>query len=177
MTGAHEYAAALFSLTEEDGTTDAVLADLMVAEEALAENPDYPKLADTPALPRGEKIALVRAAFASLALPVRNLLSLLSEHHAVYLFPEIVKSYRALCDEARGIERVRVITAVPLSEKQSAALTEKLSAMTGKTIIIENTVDPTILGGVKLRYAGTQLDGSLRTRLDAIEKNLKSAIL
>jgi F-type H+-transporting ATPase subunit delta len=64
-----------------------------------------------------------------------------------------------------------------MTESQIAALTAKLTALTGKTVIIRNTTDPSILGGVKLRYMGVQLDGSLKTRLTALEKSLRSAIV
>ena len=85
--------------------------------------------------------------------------------------------YAALYDEARGIERVEAVTAVAMTEKQLSALTNKLAALTGKSIVIRNTIDPTILGGVVLRYAGTQLDGSLRARLESFEKSLKDLVI
>ena len=69
------------------------------------------------------------------------------------------------------------MTAVAMSEGQIAALKAKLIAETGKKIIIKNTVDPTILGGVKLRYSGKQIDGSVKTRLDAFSESLKNIIV
>lgn len=177
MTQAREYADALFSLSEQTGTTEATLSDLRAAATALRENPSYLRVVDTPALPRCEKQALIEAAFAPLSRPVQGLLSLLCAHHTVYLFPQIVRQYAALYDEARGIERAQVITAVALTPAQREVLTQKLSRLTGKTVLLESTVDPTLLGGVRLRFAGTQLDGSLRTRLDRLEESLKSAIL
>lgn len=177
MTQAHEYAEALFSLSEQTGTTEATLTDLKVADAALKENPSYLRVVDTPALPRCEKQALIQTAFASLSHDVQGLLSLLCSHHAVYLFPQIMRQYAALYDEARGIERAQVITAVALTPAQQEALTQRLSRLTGKTVLLESTVDPTLLGGARLRFAGTQLDASLRTRLDRLNESLKSAIL
>ena len=86
-------------------------------------------------------------------------------------------TYEELYDSARGIERVEAITAVALTEAQLTALTKRLNAMTGKRAVIKNTVDPTILGGVKLRYQGKQLDGSVKTRLDKFEAALKSTVI
>ena len=60
---------------------------------------------------------------------------------------------------------------------QIKAMTAKLISLTGKKIVLKNTVDPGILGGVKLRYSGIQLDGSVKTRLDGFEKSLKSVVL
>jgi len=56
-------------------------------------------------------------------------------------------------------------------------MAEKLASTTGKKIIIKNTVTPEILGGVKLRYSGKQLDGSVKTRLDKFEQSLKNTVI
>ena len=64
-----------------------------------------------------------------------------------------------------------------MTESQKDALAKKLAANLGKTIVIKNTVDKTILGGVKLRYAGIQLDGSVQKRLESFEKNLKNIVI
>jgi exodeoxyribonuclease VII large subunit len=56
-------------------------------------------------------------------------------------------------------------------------LKEKLENMTGKAIVIKNTVDKTVLGGIKLRYLGRELDGTLKARLSSIEKSLKNTII
>ena len=76
-----------------------------------------------------------------------------------------------------GIEEVEAVTAVPMSERQLDELKARLAKETGRTIIIKNTVDPAILGGVKLRYSGKQIDGSVRTLLDAFGESLKNIIV
>ena len=177
MIDAKEYGKALFLLTEETRTTKKVAEELLGVKKLLCENPRYIKLLDTPALAKEEKLALVDRAFASLDGNLLNFLKILCEKHAVYQLPRVADVYAALYDEARGIERVEAVTAVAMTEKQLSALTNKLAALTGKSIVIRNTIDPTILGGVVLRYAGTQLDGSLRARLESFEKSLKDLVI
>ena len=72
---------------------------------------------------------------------------------------------------------IEYYTNITFTEKQKEAISSKLAAMTGKTIILKNTIDPDVLGGLKLRYMGIQLDGTLRARLDAIESGIKKTIL
>jgi F-type H+-transporting ATPase subunit delta len=177
MIDAKEYGKALFLLTEETRTTKTVAEELLGVKKLLCENPRYIKLLDTPALAKEEKLALVDRAFASLDGNLLNFVKILCEKHAVYQLPRVADAYAALYDEARGIERVEAVTAVAMTEKQLSALTNKLAALTGKSIVIRNTIDPTILGGVVLRYAGTQLDGSLRARLESFEKSLKDLVI
>ena len=177
MTGGRDYALALFSLTEELGTTAAALDDIKACREVLLENPSYASLCDTPALPVPEKLALIKSAFADIDESVRNLLCILCEHHSVNLFFEIAREYCELYNDARGIIVAEAITAVPLSAAKTDAIKKKLEAITGKTVTVNNIVDKSILSGIKLRYMGTQLDGSLKTRLDQIEKSLKNTLL
>ena len=177
MSGALNYANALFSLSEELGVSEAVLRDVALTAEILKKNPDYLKLADTPAVSVPEKLSLLDGAFSSLEESVLNLVKILAEKHSVYLFSEIAKEYASLYNESRGIFEAEAVTASALTAENSDKLKEKLEQLTGKTIIIKNTVDKSVLGGIKLRYMGRELDGTLKGRLSLIEKSLKNTIL
>ncbi len=177
MSGFEEYAKALFLLSEERHTTDYVAEDAKTVLEVLKKEPAYHNLADTPALPTGEKVALIDRAFGSLDRDLLSLLKILCERRVFYAAPQIMTDYLALVDEARGIIRVVAITAVEMEARQIRAMAEKLEQITKKTVRIENRVDPSVLGGVRLRCQGIQLDSTLRTRLDTLEKSLKTAIV
>ena len=177
MAASNEYGKALFMLTEECGTTDTAIADISAANEIFKQNPDYIKLLDTPAITKAEKLALAEEAFRTLDGNLKNLIKLLCERHSVYTFGQVYDTYLALYNESRGIESVEAVTAVSMTDEQISRMTEKLSSMTGKRIIIKNTVAPEILGGVKLRYSGKQLDGSVKTRLEKFEAGLKNTVI
>ena len=177
MINVNEYAKALFELTEELGTTERVRDDVITARGAFLENPDYARLLDTPALKKEDRIALVDAAFSTLDEMLVNLIKLVSEAREAYAIDKLFAAYLEKYDISRGIERVSAITACAMDSAQLAAMKEKLEKMTGKTVVIENTVDPTILGGVRLRYMGRQLDGSLSTRLRGFENKLRELVL
>lgn len=177
MTAAGEYGKALFMLTEERGTTDTALADVLLADTLFKDNPDYVKLLDTPALAKAEKLSLCDEALRDIDPDVLSLIKILCERHSVHGFADVCRTYSALYNESRGIVHVEAVTAVKMTEAQLEALRERLVAQTGKTIIIKNTIEPEILGGVKLRYLGRQIDGSVKTRLDQFEKSLKNTVI
>ena len=56
-------------------------------------------------------------------------------------------------------------------------MTAKLTKTLSKTVVLNNIVDASILGGVKLRYGGVQLDGSVKTRLDKFEDALQRTVI
>lgn len=177
MINAQEYAKALFALSEEEKITDEVFSQLQTVGKVLSENPDYSKLLDTPAISKEEKLSLISDAFIGINEYIVNTVKILAEKHLSHLMGSVISEFSSLYDLSRGIERVEAITAVPLTEKQSAALTSKLKEQTGKTIILTNKTDPSILGGVKLRYSGIQLDGSVKTRLKSFEESLRNLVI
>ena len=177
MTGAAEYGRALFMLACELEAQEEIKNDAFTVKTVLDENPDYKNLLDTPAISKEEKLSLADKAFGTLHYTVSNLVKILSERHSVRAFSEVYTTYLALYNEYMGIEEVEAVTAIPMNDGQIAKLKSRLVAETGKKIIIKNTVDPTILGGVKLRYSGKQIDGSVKTRLDAFSESLKNIIV
>ena len=177
MTDAKEYGKALFLITEEDGTTERVLSEVTLVEKLLSSNPEYTKLLDTPALVKEERVRLIDESFGSFDTSLCNLIKILCERREVHLLPKVCESYSKEYDTSRGIERVDVITAIPLTDSQAERLKERLGALTGKTVIINNIVEPSTLGGVKLRYSGIQLDGSIKTRLQKFEEALCKTVI
>lgn len=170
----NEYGNALFLLAKEEDAVENVKSDLESTYLALKNNPDYIRLLDTPALVKSERLGLIDKAFSSLHYSVINLMKILCERHLVYSLDEIMKTYSELYDAYNGIERVEAVTAIALTDNQAKAISQKLSNMIGKRIILKNTVRPDILGGVVLRYSGIQLDGSVKSRLDDFAKSLKN---
>ena len=178
MSGvAAEYGKALFLLAEEEGLTESVRSDVLVLKGVLKQNPETSALMDTPAIPKEERLAVIDRAFGGLNGLLVNTAKLLAERHTFYLLPSVLDVFLSQYDTSFGIERAEVISARALTEEQLSRLRERLERETGKTIIINAVCDPSILGGVKLRYMGKQLDGSVRARLDRLERQLADTVV
>lgn len=168
------YGGSLYALAEQEAVTEQVLADLALVASATDAHPAYVTLLDTPTVPLEEKRALLEAAFGKHVHPYTlNFLKILAEKRQMRSFAAVRQSFITKYNADRGIEEAVAITAVPLSEKLSLKLTEKLAAMTGKKIVLENKVDPSILGGFKVRLGNKQIDASMRSRLQALEAQIK----
>ena len=177
MINAYEYGKALFSLAEEEGVADEVFAELSAVTGILSDAPDYKTLLDTPAIPSGEKPRLIDEAFASAHPYVRDFLKILSERRAIGALEECARAYGACLDESRGILRAVAKTAVPMTEAQIGKLADKISAITGKTAILTNECDPSVIGGVTLLYDGSRFDGSVSARLENFRRQLSDLTL
>ncbi len=177
MTQKSEYGKAIFDLAKELNRVEIIERDLEFLDTVLSENPDYKMLLDTPSIPTEEKLKLISEAFSDIDEYVLNLFKIICERKLVHTFPEIYKTFVELKEEAYGIIRVECESCIELSKKQTEGIIKKLESATGKTVILKNIVSPEILGGIKLRYMGKQLDGSLATRLGKIEEALKNVIM
>ena len=174
---AKSYGDALFMLADELNQADEMKDDLSTLCKTISENPDYLKLLDTPALSREERVKLADEAFNGLNKNLVNLVKILIERRVAYLIFKIRDAYMSAYDISLGIERVEAITVLPLTDIQLSKLQNKLANITGKQIIIKNTIDSSILGGMKLRYLGIQIDGSVKTKLDNFEQSLKDIVI
>lgn len=177
MIDAVSYGKALYELAGEAGKEDTLRQQLSVICQAVEVQPSYMSLMDTPALGSGEKCNLIREAFADAEELLRNFLCILCEKRAFYTLPACKKAFDNAYDEAHAIVRATALTAIPMEDRQKEALIKKLSSLTGKTVELENRIDPTVIGGIRLRYGGVQLDDSIQTRLEILRKALAGAIV
>ena len=174
---AREYGGALFMLTEEVGSTERVREEAGCLLKLLCENPEYIKMLDTPALSPDERIALVDEAFRGFDEHLLNLVKMLAKRRMAYSIDRTLRVYEEMYMHTRGIDRAEVISAIALDNSEITALAEKLGRITGKEIIIDNKVDPSILGGIKLRYMGIQRDGSVKARLESFAKAIGETVV
>ena len=177
MIDTASYGKALYQLAQEEGSDRETLEELDTVCRLLKENPSYTLLLDTPAVSAAEKHDLLRQAFGSFDPMLLNFLCLLCDKRSVYQLPACRTAYQACFDEAHDIVRAEAITAVPMQQRQSLALQKKLEQMTGKNIVLKNSVDPALIGGITLRYGGVQLDDSIQSRLDRLRRSLGEAIV
>ena len=172
------YAEALYDLAREEGLTGDVLKEMNALRDIFAENRDFLRLLSTPSITKAERRGILDETFRGRVHQyVLNFLKILMEKGYIRWFDDCCEAYRDLYNEEMGILPVRVMTAVPLTEEQAARLSDKLHTLTGKTIELENQVDPACIGGVRLDYDGKRVDDTVQHRLDAVRSLLKNTTL
>lgn len=172
------YGEALYELALSEGLDESIGKELSVLEQAFRENPDYGKLLRSANLSKAERCGILDEAFHDRVHPyLLNFLKILVEKGYIGSFDQCCGAYTRRYNEAHGILPVTAVTAVPLTDRQAAALTEKLSRITGKTISLRSRVDPDVLGGVRLDYDGKRLDDTVAHRLESIHSLLKKDVL
>ena len=172
------YAQALYDLAKDENLTEAILTQLQALQEGFSAEPDFLRLLSTPGLSKEERCGIVDASFREkVHTYVLSFIKILVEKGYVRHFADCCKAYKTLYNADHGILPVLAVTAVALNDTQKQKLTAKLETITGKTVELENRVDASVLGGVRLDYDGKRVDGTVQNRLDTIAGLLKNTVL
>lgn len=172
------YAQALYSLTKDEACSETVLKELSVLNESFENEPEFLRLLSAPNLSKEERCGILDESFRGKVHPyVLNFLKILTEKGYMRRFADCCKAFRQLYNEDHGILEVYAYTAIGLTEDQKERLSQKLQAVTGKTIDLINRVDPGCLGGVRLDYDGKRVDDTVSHRLGSISALLKNTVL
>ena len=84
----------------------------------------------------------------------------------------ITEKYKKLISDSRGNVKVEVVTAEQLSNLDLTDIEEKINSKINGSVIISNTIDKNILGGIKLKVGNTLIDGSIKTKLDKLKQSM-----
>lgn len=175
---AKSYAKALFELARERNQVDAVARELSAVAAVIAQQPDMLAFLSRPWVATAAK----RSAAAELATRLglspltRDFVSLLAARNRADHLPAIEGAYRALDDRAQGRVRVKLRTAIALTDAERQTLSTRLSRLLDdKKLVIEESVDSQLLGGFVAEVGSMILDGSLDTQLDRMRDRLARA--
>ena len=172
------YGGSLYDLAAEEGADGAILDQLEGCLALLRENPDYLKLLSTPSIPKKERCGLLDQALrGSVHQYLLNFLKILCERGQLRQLSQCAEAYRQKYNAAHGIVEATAVSAVALTDDQALRLRQKLEAVTGKQIRLRCKVDPAVLGGIRLDIDGTELDGTVRSRLDGLRSAIGAATL
>ncbi|ANB61657.1 F0F1 ATP synthase subunit delta [Anoxybacteroides amylolyticum] len=170
---AKRYALALFQIAQQQQLLDRFEAEIRIVKQVFAAQPDFLAVLTHPKLSLDKKKALIKETFAALSVPVQNTLLLLLDRHRIDIVGSLADEFVALANEARGVAEAIVYSARPLSEAEKRALVDVFAKKVGKaTLHIENIVDSSLIGGVKLRIGNRIYDGSVSGKLERLKRQL-----
>jgi F-type H+-transporting ATPase subunit delta len=104
---------------------------------------------------------------------VNNFLRLLMDKERLVLIGDIARAYSRLLDDYQGKMKARLVSAAALSDGEIAEIKKRLSTTLKRDIILETSVDPSLIGGAVAYVGGLVFDGSIKTQLTTIRDNLK----
>ena len=172
------YGESLYELAKDEHLTKLIGEQLAVMQASCCQEPDFIRLLSSPNLTKAERCQILDDSFRGMVHPyLLNFMKILTEKGYMRYFSDCCDAYTEHYDQDNGILRVTAVTAVALSPEQTEKLTQKLTRITGKTIVLRNRIDSAVLGGVRLDYDGQRLDDTVSHRMDAIRDLLNKTVL
>ncbi|MBN1692898.1 MAG: ATP synthase F1 subunit delta [Dehalococcoidales bacterium] len=165
------YAQAIFEIALEKKKLDLWQSDLQKVVDAVGEG-DLLAALESPKIKFEDKSKLLKKRLKKIKPLAMNLLLLLITKSDIGIIGKIAQEYELLLNDYRGIKPADVITALPLDKKDEKELAKKLGKMVEAKVELKPRVEPEILGGMVVRVGGKLLDGSTRSKLIALKKDL-----
>jgi F-type H+-transporting ATPase subunit delta len=173
LSAVSTYAEALFEASRERDELEEVLSDLGEFAGALHDSEELRLFFYGGQLPERQKRRALDGLTEGMKTQATNFLKVLVDNGREEILEEVLARYEQLVKEHLGKIEVEVTTAVELSEEQLDRLRDRLGGvLEGKEIILENNVDPDLIGGAVFRYGGRMMDGSIRGRLESLREGM-----
>lgn len=161
-----EYGVALFALAKEQNKENEYALSLECVEEVVEANPLYLDFLSSPSIPIGERLDAVDKAFGtSLPEDVVSFIKLLCEKGRIRSLMDCIAQYKTLLDIENSISTAYIKSAVELTEEEKLKLKDKLEIKSGHSVILECSIDESLMGGIVIELDGKIIDGSLSHRL------------
>jgi len=166
----------LFAVAEGADLLDRVQQELHQLRDLMEEAPELRQVLEHPRMDESRKKELVARVLGDRVseLAIDFLSLLIDKKRADALVPAI-EEFDRLLDEARGIQRAEVRSAVPLPDDLAGTLTLRLNELTGRQVILSRVVEPELIGGLVIHVAGRLIDGSIASHLDTVRDRLHQA--
>ena len=171
---ARRYSQTVFKMALEAKELNRWQSDLrkiasLVRDEAVA------ALLENPEVGFDKKAELLSKRLGDINPQALKLVSLLVAKGRLAMVDDIAEGYQRLLDNYRGVEGVEVAeitTAIPLDDEDRLKIAERITEMIGKPVALKPSVDPGLIGGIVIRVGDKVIDGSIRSKLAALKKEM-----
>ena len=170
---AKRYGVALFELAQEKGQIDVIQQDLLELKKVFQQNPELEQLLDNPKLTMTKKKELLANLFKEANQLIQNTLFIMLEKNRLAEIVNTIDEFVEYANEAAGVAEAKVFSTRTLTEEESQGISTAFAAKVGrKSLEIENIIDPSLIGGIRLQIGNRTYDGSLSGKLERMQKDL-----
>ncbi len=171
---AKRYAKAVLSLAQDKGALDAVFADMQSVATTISSSKDLQVVLENPAIKIADKHKALLAIFSNTNDITKNLFKLLTANKRLALLQDVAVSFNGLYNESKGVQEAKVTTAIAITDTLKDKVLAKVKELTGRSAVLENVVDPAIIGGFILRVGDLQYDASIANKFRKLKRELSN---
>lgn len=171
---AKRYAKALFELCEHT-RLDAIRDQLRAFSQVWQSTAELREAVLNPAYPIKERLAAVAAVAGKTGVSdpkAINLISLLAENRRLGALGSIIEIFSGMIDELRRSLALTVTSAFPVSAEEAERVKDSVQTASGGLATVAWQVDPSLIGGLRIKIGDRILDTSIRNSLEKIRNEL-----
>ena len=168
------YAKAILETAVSTGKANQVNDDMKSIIAAVNSSADLKEFLASPIITSEVKMNVLSEVFRSVQADTKSLFRLLQENKRFQILEAIATQFNAQFDEMNGVEVAKVTTAFPITADLEAKILAKATSISTKKITIQNTVDPSIIGGFILRIGDKQYNASVSNRLQELKREFSN---
>ncbi len=168
------YAKAILETALSSVKANQVNDDMKSIINAVNSSTDLKDFLVSPIISSEVKMKALSEVFESVQADTKSLFRLLQENKRFEILEAIATQFNAQFDEMNGVEVAKVTTAFPITADLEAKILAKATAISTKKITIQNTVDPSIIGGFILRIGDKQYNASVSNRLQELKREFSN---
>ena len=167
------YAESLFDLAKAENKVTQYLDDIKLVGEVLDSDPQIVQFFNHVLIENDKKIQLLDQSFkGNVDQYVLNFLKLLVQSRRIRYIDDIVKSYINLSNQYLGIEEGMIYTPYELTDQQIQDIEKAISQKENKKVTLKVSIDPSLLGGIKVQIANRIYDGTIKNKVEMLKKEL-----
>lgn len=171
---AKTYSEALFELAIEEDIIDSLYEEVLQVTEALGENPELKSLMVHPKVSRDEKITVIEEIFKGrISNVLCGFLVRIVAADRYEMLDETLDSFISRVKEYKKIGIAYVETPIELDPDKKQLVEQKLLDTTEYTSMeMHYSVDPSLIGGMRIRIGDKVVDSSVSTKLMQLSRQL-----
>jgi F-type H+-transporting ATPase subunit delta len=175
---AHRYAKSLIDLSTQKNQLETVYADMKLLQSICKSNKDFVSVLQSPIIHHTKKIKIIETVLTTHISDLSGLfLKLLVSKGREFELPEIVISFIDQYNSIKGIHKVKLTTAVVLSEEIKTSIANKAAKEGGLgKVELDVHVDESLIGGFVLEFNNNLVDASIARDLRDIRKQFNKNI-
>lgn len=134
---------------------------------------------ENPGTPLDDKAKILAERLGDAKPDVLKIVSELINKGKLAELDDISYEYQRLLDTHRGIEgteTAEITTAIPLDDEYVLDISKRLTEMAGKPVVVTTKVDPSLIGGIILKVGDKVIDGSIKSKLTVLKRELGRAV-
>jgi F-type H+-transporting ATPase subunit delta len=166
------YAKSLLDLAQEQKKLELVYKDMKLLDDICKTNREFANVLKSPIIKEDKKNQIIESVTAGrINSLTASFIRLLGTKGRESNLVEIISAFIDQYNVAKGIHKVKLTTAVELSDAMKNNFVERIKASEGiENVQLETSVDEKLVGGFVLEMEGKKADASIRRDLMDVQK-------